>query len=134
MSFDVFLSFDGDCREALDFYSKVFNQKPANLMTYGQNPDGVAEADKDRILYASMPIYGSNVMFSDCPSGFNSIKGNNIMLSIGLNDESEIRRIYDALAVDGNPGMKLGKTFFNELFGMVADKFGIIWQISKTAE
>lgn len=134
MAFDVFLTFDGDCRSALEFYSQVFKQKPMHIMTYGQNPDGSSEADKDRILYACIPIHGCNVMFSDCPSGFKPVKGSNIMLTIGLKDDREIKETYDKLAENGEIGMKLGKTFFSELFGMVTDKFGIIWQISKISD
>ena len=133
MSFDVFISFDGDCRKALEFYTKVFGQKmPTQIMTYGQNPDGASEADKDRVLYASMPLFGMNMMFCDCPAGDTHIKGNNIMLTIGLNDEVEIRRIFETLSEGGEVYMPLGKTFFSELFGMVRDSFGIIWQFSRT--
>jgi PhnB protein len=53
------------------------------------------------------------------------------MLTIGLHDEREIERIYTALGEGGEVEMELGKTFFSELFGMVTDQFGIIWQISK---
>jgi PhnB protein len=131
MSFDVFLTFDGNCNEALEFYAKVFQETPQRIMKYGENPAGSAEADKDRILYAGLPVCGGNVMFSDCPSGFKSIKGNNIMLTIGLHDEGEIKRLYTALGCGGEIRMPLGKTFFSELFGMITDKFGLIWQISK---
>ena len=134
MSFDVFLTFDGDCRKALEFYAVVFRQElPQQIMTYGQNPDGASEADKDRILYASMPLFGINMMFCDCPTGDRHVKGNNIALTVGLSDETEIRRIFQALGEGGEVYMPLEKTFFNELFGMVCDSFGIIWQFSKTA-
>jgi PhnB protein len=131
MSLDVFLTFNGECREALDFYAKVFNRKPEQVMTFGQNPDGSSDADKDKILYASIPIEGCNVMFSDCPSGLAFVKGNNICLTIGLKDDAEIKKVFDSLAAGGQIGMKLEKTFFSELFGMVTDRFGINWQISK---
>jgi uncharacterized glyoxalase superfamily protein PhnB len=32
MSFDVFLNFDGDCRQAIDFYAGVFKAEPSRLM------------------------------------------------------------------------------------------------------
>lgn len=132
MSLDVFLTFDGDCRKALEFYAAVFKQPmPEQIMTYGQNPAGASEQDKDRILYACMPMFGQNVMFSDCPSGSEHTKGNNIMLTIGLSDIEEIKRIFQALSKGGEIYMPLGKTFFSELFGMVCDQFGIIWQLSK---
>ena len=132
MSLDVFLTFNGECRSALEFYAQVFNQKPDQVMTFGQNPDSSAEEDKDKILYACIPIQGCNVMFSDCSSDSAFIKGNNISLTIGLDDEEEIKKTFNKLTEGGKIGMKLGKTFFSELFGMVTDKFGINWQISKT--
>jgi PhnB protein len=132
MAFDVFLFFNGDCRAALEFYAGVFRQKTPVPMIYGQNPGGCDPADKDRILYACLPVHGCNMMLSDCPSSFTSVKGNNIALTLGLDDEEEVKRIYDELAEGGSVSMKLGRTFFSELFGMVTDKFGIIWQVSKT--
>jgi PhnB protein len=112
MSFDVFLTFDGQCRSALEFYSQVFNQKmPDQIMTYGQNPGGSAESDKNRILYACIPIHGCNVMFCDCPSASQFTKGNNIMLTIGLKDNEEIKKTFDKLAEGGEIEMKLEKTF-----------------------
>jgi PhnB protein len=77
-----------------------------------------------------MPLFGQNLMFSDCPAGSDHIKGNNIMLTIGLDREEEINRIFHELGAGGTVYMPLGKTFFSGLFGMVCDQFGIIWQLS----
>ncbi|MDR0447252.1 MAG: VOC family protein [Treponema sp.] len=130
MSLDVFLFFDGNCREAVEFYAQVFQQEIPKMMRYGENPDGSSEQDKDRILYASLPVAGQNMMFSDCPMGQNHIKGNNFAATLGSNDETDIKRIFQELSEGGQIYMPLGKTFFNELFGMVCDKFGVIWQLS----
>ena len=133
---DVFLVFDGDCRKAIEFYAGIFKQEmPKQIMTYGEAPeepeDPLADENKDRIIYTSMPLFGQNVMFCDCPAGQEHIKGNNISLTLGLSDEEEMKRIFEALENGGEVYMPLDKTFFSELFGMVCDKFGIIWQLSK---
>ena len=135
MSFDVFINFDGNCREALNFYTGVFClEMPTHIMTYGENPHGDADnTNADRILYASLPIFGSNVMFSDCPENSGFVRGTNIALTLGTSDEAEITRLCNAFAYGGSVQMPLGKTFFSELYGMVTDKFGITWQISKTS-
>jgi len=132
MSFDVFLNFDGDCRQALEFYSSVFSlEMPANIMTYGQAPGfDVSEEARERVLYASLPIFGCNVMFSDCPPGSNYVKGTNIALTLGTSDAGEITRLFTAFKEDGKVNMDLGKTFFSELYAMVTDKFDITWQLS----
>jgi len=135
MTFDVFLNFDGDCRAALEFYAKVFGlAAPDHIMTYDQNPgDAFGEGNEGRILYATLPIFGCNVMFSDCPAGSHYVKGTNIALTLGTSDAETIKQIFNSLAETGDVAMPLEKTFFSELYGMVTDKFGITWQLSQTA-
>jgi len=134
MKLEMFITFDGDCREALEFYAKVFKTEVGNLMTYGDAPPdpdySVPEADKDRIIYAGLPFGGMVVMFSDIPSGGDYVKGNNICPTIGSDDKDEIARLYGELKEGGEVYMELAPTFFSELFCMVEDKYGVIWQIS----
>ncbi|MCL2571660.1 MAG: VOC family protein [Defluviitaleaceae bacterium] len=134
MSFDVFLNFDGDCRQAMEFYAGVFKlEMPGHIMTYDEAPGfQVPDEAKNRILYSTLPIFGCNVMFSDCPPGQHYVKGTNIALTLGTNDATEIERLYNALKEGGVVNMELGKTFFSELYAMVTDKFGITWQLSKS--
>ena len=130
MSFDVFINFDGDCRAALEFYAKVFKlDMPEQIMTYEQAP-GFEGDGGDRIIYASLPIFGCNVMFSDCPPNSGYVKGTNIALTLGTTDADEIKRLYTELSEGGFVNMELGKTFFSELYCMITDKFGITWQLS----
>jgi len=134
MQLEMFINFDGNCREALVFYAKVFKTEIGNLMTYGDTPPDpnytVPDADKDRIMYAGLPMGGMVVMFSDVPSGSEFVRGNNICPTISTDDKAEITRLYNELKEGGEVYMELGQTFFSELFAMVEDQFGIIWQIS----
>jgi PhnB protein len=133
MQLELFINFDGNCREAVDFYAKVFKSTVNNLMTYGQAPPDpnyvVPEADKNRIMYAGVPIGNIVVMFSDVPSSSEFVKGNNISPTVSTENKDEVARIFDALKEGGEVYMELQTTFFSELFGMVKDKFGVIWQI-----
>jgi len=58
------------------------------------------------------------------------VKGTNIAITLGSSDKDEIERVFAALADGGKVAMPLGKTFFSELYGMLTDRFGIIWQLS----
>ena len=102
-------------------------------MTYGEHPEGdFGKENENRILFTKMPIFGCDVMFSDCPAGSHYAKGTNVALSLGTFDAGEIKRIFDALAERGHVETPLGETFFSALYGMVTDKFGITWQLSLT--
>ena len=139
MSLDVFVNFDGQCREALDFYGTVFDASPTAVMTYAENPeaDAVTPEDRDRILYAGLPVGGHVVMLSDCPydpTGTRYVTGNNVALTFGSSDPDEVARVYERLSDGGQVLMPLGRTFFARQYGMVRDRFGIIWQLSRTHE
>jgi PhnB protein len=137
MTVDMYINFDGNCREALELYSRVFKAEIMNLMAYSDMPKSPndtyapAEADKDRIMHATIRIGANALMFSDYPTGTTLVKGNNICPTIGTDDKNEVIRLYKAfLAEGGEAQMELGATFFSEMFCIVKDKFGIIWQIS----
>jgi PhnB protein len=137
MNFNAFINFDGNCREAVGFYATVFNQPAPKMMTFDEAPksDGyvVNEGDKNRILYTELNIGDKNVMFSDCPSDGSFMCGNNICLVIGSKDIAEISGLFDKLKEQGHILMPLSETFWSKAFGMVKDKFGIVWQLSLEA-
>ena len=137
MKLELFLNFDGNCLEALKFYEGVFETKIANLMRYSDAPaaDGyeASEKDRDRVMYAGLPLGGMVVMFSDAPDNGEFVQGNNVCPTLGFDSEAEITRVYNALKEGGEVYLELQKTFFSELFAMVEDKFGIIWQLTLNA-
>jgi len=133
MKLEMFINFDGNCREAIEFYAKVFKSTVIDLMTYGDTPPTadytVPESDRNRVMYASVPIGGLNVMFSDAPADGSFIRGNNICPNMSVDSKEEITRIFNELKEGGEVHVELGPTFFSELFCMVKDRFGVIWQI-----
>ena len=133
MLLELFINFDGNCREAAEFYAKVFKSKVHNLMTYADAPpdpaNPVPEADRDRVMYAGIPMGGMTVMLMDMPSGTPLVVGDNINPTVSVDDKAEVERIFNELKEDGEVYMELQQTFFSELYGAVKDRFGIIWQI-----
>ena len=133
MQLELFLNFDGNCREAGEFYAKVFRSEVKNLMTYGDAPPDpsfpVAEADRDKVMYADVMIGGVCVMLMDMPSDSPLVAGNNVNPTLSIEDTGEVARVFDGLKEGGVVYMELQKTFFSECYGMVQDKFGVVWQI-----
>lgn len=50
-------------------------------------------------------------------------------LALSVPDEAKAEQTFDALVDGGRVQMPLGKTFFSPLFGMVIDRFGVLWMI-----
>lgn len=133
MLFDVFVYFDGNAKEALDFYGRIFNSTPSTIMTFKDSPpmEGItlSEEDLDKILYADFKIGNNTVMISDTYPGQEFNRGNNITLTVGLDNEKELERVFNELSQGGEVTMELKKTFFSEKYGEITDKFGIYWSV-----
>jgi PhnB protein len=133
MKLELFINFDGNCREAVEFYAKVFRSEVGNLMTYADAPPDpnytMPEADRNKIMYAGVPIGDMTVMFMDMPTGWPLAVGNNINPTINVDDKAEVVRIFNELKVGGKVHAEPAQTFYSELYCMVEDKFGIIWHV-----
>jgi PhnB protein len=134
MAVDVFINFNGNCREAVEFYAKVFGTEKPQITSFRDAPPNpefpVPEEAKDLVLYACLNINGSNVMFSDIFPGMPFVVGNNISLTIGSKNIEEIKSLFNKLKEGGTVNMDLQETFWSKCYGSVTDKFGIQWQLS----
>jgi len=120
------LNFDGNAKQAADFYSMVFESPIVQVQTYA---DAQIPGFEDKILYAEIHIGGTKVMLSDCPPQITHKPGENFIMSYSNDCFDDLKKIFGLLAEGGAISAPLEKTFFSELYGMVVDKFGIIWNI-----
>jgi len=129
MPISAFLNFPGNCREAVAFYARVFRLPLPPMIPYG---DPTSDSDKSLVLYASLAIFGSDVMFCDTSAAADHITGNNFSLTIGSADGDELRRVFDELSHGGQVSMPPQTTFWSDWFARVTDKYGIDWQLSRS--
>ncbi|MFX3632850.1 MAG: VOC family protein [Candidatus Pristimantibacillus sp.] len=134
MAVDVYLNFNGNTREAVEFYAQVFETDKPEIMTFGETPSDpnypLPEEAKDLVMHTRLNIDGSNVMFSDVFPGMPFNQGNNISLAIVNKDLEKIKGYYNKLSDGGTVIMELQETFWSKLYGSVRDKFGIEWQFN----
>ncbi|MCT4477653.1 VOC family protein [Peribacillus sp. NPDC101481] len=134
MSVDAYLNFNGNCRQAVEFYAEVFGTELPNIMTFGETPPNpdftLPEEAKDLVMHTRLNINGSNIMFSDTFPGMPFVEGNNISLAYVSNDLDEIKSIFNKLSEGGTVGVELQETFWSKIYGQLTDKFGIKWQFN----
>lgn len=127
----IYLSFNGNCREAATFYNEAIGGE-LNLMTFGDSPMSaeVSEADKARIMHATITKGDFVLMASDSMPGQDVSFGSAVQLSIACTSEEEIDFLFPRLSEGGHVIMPLNVTFWNAKFGMFIDKFGIPWMLN----
>ncbi len=134
---NVYLSFNGNCKEAFDFYKSVFGGDFPYVGTFGEMPpqDGMemSDEDKDKIMHISLPISKETVIMGSDTGGewaSSFVKGTNCSLSINTDSKEEADKLFNGLAAGGQVTMPLSETFWGAYFGMFTDKFGIHWMVN----
>ena len=129
-----YLFFNGNCREAMNFYKECFGGT-LELMTYGDTPEGacggpeVSEADKNKIMHGCLTEGDFTMMASDNPMGA-PVVGDNISISIQCESIPQTQKLFNALAEGGEIKMPLADAFWGAHFGMLTDKYGFHWMLN----
>lgn len=134
---NTYLTFNGNCEEAFNFYKTVFCVEFAHIGRFGEMPESpefpVAEEDKNKVMHVSMPISETSVLMGSDTGGewaahYN--QGNNFSISINTDSKEEADRLFNDLSHEGRIIMPMNKTFWDSYFGMFTDRFGIQWMVS----
>lgn len=134
---NAYLTFDGTCEEAFNFYKSVFGGDFPMVGKFGdmapqEGMPPISDEVKNRIMHMSLPISAETVLMgSDTMPGIHDHQvGNNISLSINTDSREEADRVFTGLSAGGKVSMPLADTFWGAYFGMWTDKFGINWMVN----
>jgi len=128
-----YLFFDGRCEEAIEFYRKALGAEVEMLMRFRDSPEPhqpgmIPPGSENKVMHANLRVGDTQIRASDgrC-AGKPNFDG--FALSITVPNEAEADRRFTALADGGKVQMPLAKTFFSPRFGMVIDRFGVMWMV-----
>ena len=127
-----YLMFEGDCRQAFEFYARVLRGRNTHMLTNGESPMAAhfpAELH-GRIMHARLESDAATLMGSDLPPEVKKPSVTAFAVSIVVNDNAEAERIFHALADGGNVDMTIAESPWGERFGMCTDRFGTPWMIN----
>jgi PhnB protein len=128
---NVYLAFNGDCREAMTFYKNCLGGE-LQLQSVGESPmSGNMPANMSQhILHSTLNRGDLLIMASDMAPKGGLVKGNSVSLLLDCESEEEIRNCYSKLSSGGSPDHPLENTFWGALFGDLTDRFGNRWLLN----
>jgi PhnB protein len=130
MKLITYLTFAGQCEEALNFYKDTLDAEVLHISYMGDGQMEVPEAVKGKVMHASLKI-GENVLFmSDNFDPSSVIQGNNVSLTLEIENLDQLEKLFTNLSANGQVKMPLQDTFWGARFGMFVDKFGIHWMMN----
>jgi len=139
MQIRPYLTFKGECQEAIELYKKAFKIEDSEIMRFSdmpenpENPMPIPDSQKNWILQATLPFGDNIIRMSDTFRELNDTPTERISIVVESTAEI-INYAFDILAEDGNVKMPLQETFFSPRYGIVKDKFGIMWNLAAWQE
>jgi len=125
-----YLSFEGRCEEAINFYKQALGAEVGMLMRFGESPDQEAcgSPNANKVMHSAFRIGDTMLLATDgdC-AGKANFNGFSLSLTVGSENDAEKR--FNALADGGQVTLPLETNFFAKRFGMVTDRFGISWMV-----
>lgn len=130
MQLSPYLNFNGQCKEAFEFYERCLGGKIVTMMTHGASPmaEQTPAGWHDAILHARLIVGDQILMGSDLPPNSHE-EAQGFSVSLIVDTPAEAERIFHALAEGGKVQMPLAETFWAVRFGMLVDRFGIPWMV-----
>ena len=132
MKVQAYITFDGRCEEALEFYKKSIGAEITSLMRWNESPDNDMKGPpgyEEKILNASFRGEEIELMADDGMGNEALAEFKEMTMVIEVADDAEAKRVFMALGEGGNVTMPLAKTFWSSSFGMLTDKFGVPWMV-----
>jgi PhnB protein len=138
MQAEPYLFFNGKCEEALEFYKSALGAKVEMMMRFNEAPEKpqpgmVPPGSENKIMHAAFKVGDTQILASDGHAdGKPVFQG--FGLAISAANDAEAIKLFNAVGKGGKVQAPLGKTFFASSFGMVIDKFGVLWMVMAPAQ
>ena len=124
-----YLNFNGNARQALEFYRSVFGGN-LTLSTFAEL--GAADGpDADKIMHGQLETdAGYTVMAADVPGHMQYQPPAGFAVSLSGDDGDALHSYWDKLSGSGTTTVPLQKQVWGDEFGMCTDQFGIPWMVN----
>ena len=131
--------FNGDCRDAFEFYASALGGEIVSSITYGDMPPApdqppMPEEAKAQIAHVNLVAGAASIMGGDSIMGLcggEQVEGrNDTTVNIEVHTIEEAERLFAALSAGGKVQMPLTETFWSHRFGMFEDRYGKPWMVN----
>ncbi|MCL2864216.1 MAG: VOC family protein [Lachnospiraceae bacterium] len=133
MQINPYVSFNGNCAEAVALYEKAFKIK-AKVIQYKDAPKEVSRLAPENFIYhAQLRINDDIIVLQDVLPQYATQIGNNVMITLYVDEYDTVtaREIFRVLKEDGEIEGKAEQCLWTKCIGRLTDRFGVSWNICK---
>jgi PhnB protein len=122
-----YLTFNGNCREAMEFYRSVLGGE-LTVNTFGDF--GGEPSVADRVMHATLTGGKGILMASDTGPGMPFQPGNTMTVSVSGGADDGLEELWSKVSSGGQVHVAFEKQMWGDTFGQCVDKFGVPWMVN----
>lgn len=132
MKMHPYLTFNGKCREAFEAYARIFDGEVLYFQLYDEMPgaENLPNSTLRRVMHGQVRLQDQILMGSDVMKPADYVRPQGFQVQTEWNDPELARDAFDALATEGDIIMPFEETFWSPGFGLLRDKFSIMWMVN----
>lgn len=139
----AYLNFNGNAEQVIDFYTEVFQAHEVKKVKFKDIPQDpsypMPEEELNMIMESSIAFAGGKLMMSDILPSMKMVtgevvQGNNVAISLVMEDKQKLKQYFSNLSVGGKVLMPISNTPWSSCFGMLVDQYGVSWKFNSDAD
>lgn len=128
-----YLTFKGNCQEAIDLYKRAFDTDTIELMRFSDIPPipghVIPQELMPQILQATLAFGDDYIRMSDSGGAFFKA-GESERVSLAVEASvSKIKKAFAVLSEEGRITRPLEESYHSPCHGTLFDKFGVMWNL-----
>jgi PhnB protein len=123
-----YLSFNGNCREAMSFYETCLDGE-LTVQSVSESPmaDNLPQSLRDNVLHSSITKDGVLLIMASDMNREKLVEGNTVKICINCDSEEQINSFFRKFSEGAKIIEALQVMFWGDTFGSLIDKFGKTW-------
>ncbi len=134
MRLNTYLSFNGDCRQALEFYARHLGGQVSAMQTFGDTPgcDQLPAEARDLIMHGRLDVGAYTIMGTDATPDhpYTPIQGSHLVADVDTPEQAEA--LFAAFSEGGQVELPLQPMFWARRYAILTDRHGVRWMINCT--
>jgi PhnB protein len=123
-----YLMFNGNCEEAMSFYTDSLGGEIMGIERYEGSPMQVPEEYKQKVMHMTIKLPSGIIMASDTIQKLDAVC-DRIQFTLNYKTLPEMQKAFDNLKRKGKVTMEIEAQFWGDYMGAIEDNYGIKWML-----
>lgn len=130
MKVQPYLAFNGNCKDALQFYKSILGGSIENEQKYSDVDIDIPDGFQHKLQHAELKNKDFCIMAYDATPDTPLTNGTNINMSLDIDSKEQAKAVFEKLSSSGKVHTPFQEMSWDAFYGRCSDKYNISWMVN----